>query len=305
MIVQPALPVRLGRAPRSRRAAGRPAASRGWLWTAAPAALLALFVLLPLAEIVVQSFLDDDGHPVGLSGWAAMLGSPSLWRSLGTTLGVAAASTAGCLVVGAFLAFVLVFVPFRGSAVVRRAIETVVSFPSFLIPLAFVVLYGNAGVLHALLGPAAGRFSFTNSVAGVVVAEITFYTPFIVAPLIAAFSGVSADQLNVAGSLGAGPLRIIRTIVLPEAAPALGAASMLTFLLTMNEFGIVLFTGAKDVLTLPMQIYTSSIVSFDFSGAAIMAVVQVVLSVGLYLLYRWAAARWTGGAAPAGRGRRA
>lgn len=304
MIVQPAVPVPLGRAPRNRAAGRRPAASRGWLWTAAPAALLALFVLVPLAEIVVQSFLDDDGHPVGLSGWAAMLTGRSLWTSLGTTLGVAAASTAGCVVVGSFLAFVLVFVPFPGSAVVRRAIETVVSFPSFLIPLAFVVLYGNAGVLHALLGPAAGRFSFTNSAAGVVVAEITFYTPFIVAPLLAALSGVPADQIDVAGSLGAGPFRIIRTVVLPEAAPALGAAAMLTFLLTMNEFGIVLFTGAKDVLTLPMQIYTSSIVSFDFSGAAIMAVVQVVLSVGIYLLYRWAAARWTG-AGSAGRRSRA
>ena len=304
MIAQPAVPVRLGRAPRSRTAGRRPAASRGWLWTAAPAALLALFVLVPLAEIVVQSFLDDDGHPAGLSGWAAMLSGRSLWTSLGTTLGVAAASTAGCVVLGSFLAFVLVFVPFPGAAVVRRAIETVVSFPSFLIPLAFVVLYGNAGVLHALLGPAAGRFAFTNSAAGVVVAEITFYTPFIVAPLLAAFSAVPADQVNVAGSLGAGPFRIIRTVVLPEAAPALGAAAMLTFLLTMNEFGIVLFTGAKDVLTLPMQIYTSSIVSFDFSGAAIMAVVQVVLSVGIYLLYRWAAARWTG-AGPAGRRSRA
>ncbi|WP_307794865.1 2-aminoethylphosphonate ABC transporter permease subunit [Leifsonia sp. TF02-11] len=296
MIVQPSVSVPVAREPRrSRRgsATRRPTASLGWLWAAVPTALLALFVLVPLAEIVVQSFLTDDGAPAGLAQWASALASRSLWTSLGTTLGVAAASTAGCLFVGGFLAFVLVFVPFRGSAIVRRAIETVVSFPSFLIPLAFVVLYGNAGVLHALLGPAAGRFSFTNSVAGVVAAEITFYTPFVVAPLTAAFASVSRDQLDVAGSLGAGPLRIIRTVVLPEAAPAIGAAAMLTLLLTMNEFGIVLFTGAKDVQTLPMQIYTDSIVSFDFSRAAILAIVQIVLSVGIYLLYRRVAARWT------------
>lgn len=293
MIVQPAVPLPVEPVARRRSAPRRVTTSRGWLWVLAPTALLALFVIVPIAEIVVQTFLDGDGASAGVAEWRTMLGMRSLWTSLGTTLSVAAVSTVGCLVVGTFLAFVLVFVPFRGSAGVRRAIETVVSFPSFLIPLAFVVLYGNAGVLHALLGPAAGRFSFTNSFAGVVAAEITFYTPFIVAPLIAAFARVPGDQVDVAGSLGAGPVRIIRSVVLPEALPSIGAAAVLTFLLTLNEFGIVLFTGAKDVLTLPMQIYTSSIVSFDFSGAAVMSTVQLVLSVGVYLIYRSAAGRWT------------
>lgn len=284
----------------SRRSAGEPGAGVGrWAWVLVPTAFLAVFFAIPLVEIVAQTFLADDGAAAGLANWTHVLSSRALWSSLGTTLWVAAVSTAGCLVVGGFLAFVLAFVPFPGARAIRRLIETVVSFPSFLIPLAFTILYGKAGVLSALLtgvfGDAAPAVHLTNSAAGVVLAEITFYTPFVVGPVLAAFSRVPREQLDVAGSLGAGPLGIVRSVVIPEALPAIGAATVLTFLLTMNEFGIVLFTGAKDVITLPMQIYTNSIVTFDFGTASVMATVQILLSVGIYLFYRRATARWTSG----------
>ena len=63
----------------------------------------------------------------------------ALWR----TVAIAATSTLGCLVLGTFLAIVLAFVPFPGSQVVGRLIDTVLALPSFLITLAFTFLYGT------------------------------------------------------------------------------------------------------------------------------------------------------------------
>jgi 2-aminoethylphosphonate transport system permease protein len=84
-------------------------------------------------------------------------------------------------------------------------------------------------------------------------------------------------------------------VILPEAWPALVAGGSLVLLLTLNEFGIVLFTGAKGVITLPVLIYTRGIVTFDLPGAAVIATVQVVLSLGLYAGYRIMFARITTG----------
>jgi 2-aminoethylphosphonate transport system permease protein len=53
-----------------------------------------------------------------------------------------------------------------------------------------------------------------------------------------------------------------------------------------NEFGIVLFTLAKGAITLPVPIYTRGIVTFELPGAAVIATVQVVLSLALYVAYR-------------------
>jgi len=129
--------------------------------------------------------------------------------------------------------------------------------------------------------------------AGVIAAEITFFTPFVVRPLLASFSMLPKAHLNVAASLGASPLRVFRSVVLPEAWPALTAGGGLVLLLTLNEFGIVLFTGAKGVTTLPVLIYTRGIVTFDLPGAAVIATVQIALSLSLYGAYRVAFARLT------------
>ena len=59
----------------------------------------------------------------------------------------------------------------------------------------------------------------------------------------------------------------------------------LCLLLTVNEFGIVLFIGAKGVITLPMLIYGKSIQEGDYVSACTIALINIVISLGLYSLY--------------------
>ena len=62
----------------------------------------------------------------------------------------------------------------------------------------------------------------------------------------------------------------------------------------MNEFGIVLFIGAKGVITLPLLVYDKAIQEFDYTPACVIAIVNVVLSLSLYPLYRLVIARFGG-----------
>lgn len=263
--------------------------SRAWLWVLPPLVLVLLVVLYPLVRVFMESSADGS--------WGEVLGSEMFRDALWRTVAIAATSTLGCLILGTFLAIVLAFVPFPGSAVVGRLIDTVLALPSFLITLAFTFLYGSAGAINAAISAITGSSSpmldFLYTPAGVITAEITFFTPFVVRPLLAAFSLIPQSQLNVAASLGASPWRVLRAVILPEAWPALAAGGSLVLLLTLNEFGIVLFTGAKGVITLPVLIYTRGIVTFDLPGAAVIATVQVLLSLALYGLYRVVFARLT------------
>ena len=231
----------------------------------------------------------------GFGTWSNVLGSEMFRDALWRTVAIAATSTVGCLVLGTFLAIVLAFVPFPGSRVVGRLIDTVLALPSFLITLAFTFLYGTAGAVNAaiagLTGGSSPALNFLYTPAGIIAAEITFFTPFVVRPLLASFAVLPRAQLDVAASLGASPLRVLRSVVMPEAWPALMAGGSLVLLLTLNEFGIVLFTGAKGVITLPVLIYTRGIVTFDLPGAAVIATVQIALSLSLYVTYRLIFAR--------------
>lgn len=240
---------------------------------------------------------QQQGGGRGTSTWSSVLAEESVRKALWRTITISVSSTAGCLVLGTFLAIVLAFIPFPGSQFVGRLIDTVLTLPSFLVTLSFTFLYGTAGAVNALIGNLTGSsepaINFLSTPWGIILAEITFFTPFVVRPLLAAFAQLPREQLDVASSLGATPWRVLRQVVLPEAWPALAAGGSLVLLLTLNEFGIVLFTGAKGVITLPALIYTRGIVTFDLPGAAVLASVQVLLSLTLYLGYRLLFARLT------------
>jgi 2-aminoethylphosphonate transport system permease protein len=295
----------LAAAPTSPAAEAPPAAAArprrtGALWLLPPLLLVGGFFLYPLALTVKQSFVGKDGD-VGLQVWRDTLDSPEFTDALWHTVKIAVLSTLGCLLLGFFLAVVLSFVPFPGARLVARLVDTILAFPSFLIALAFTFLYGTVGVVNAVaddLGAGQPLVGFLYSPWCVIFAEITFYTPFVMRPLMAAFALVPRERLEVAASLGASPWRVIRQILLPEALPALAAGGSLTLLLTLNEFGIVLFIGAKDVTTLPMLVHAKGAVTFDYPGACVVAVVEVALSLALYGLYRFVFSRT--GAARAG-----
>lgn len=273
------------------------------LWTLPPLLIVAVAVGYPLLRVCLESAKIRGGGS-GPDTWASVLGSHAFRSALWRTVAIATTSTAGCLILGTFLAIVLAFVPFPGSSVVGRLIDTILALPSFLITLAFTFLYGSAGAVNALITGITGSDSpvlnFLYTPVGVIAAEITFFTPFVIRPLLAAFALVPREQLDVAASLGASPLRVLRAVIMPESWPALMAGGSLVLLLTLNEFGIVLFTGAKGVITLPVLIYTRGIVTFDLPGAAVIATVQIVLSLVLYTGYRIVFARITAGPAREG-----
>jgi len=258
-------------------------------WVVPPLLIVVVTVFYPLVRVCLESTRPAEGGQDS-STWGTVLTSQAFLDALWRTVAIAATSTLGCLVLGTFLAIVLAFVPFPGSQVVGRLIDTVLALPSFLITLAFTFLYGTAGAVNAaiagLIGGDSPALNFLYTPAGVIAAEITFFTPFVIRPLLASFSMLPRAQLDVAASLGASPLRVLRLVVMPEAWPALMAGGSLVLLLTLNEFGIVLFTGAKGVITLPVLIYTRGIVTFDLPGAAVIATVQIALSLTLYIAYR-------------------
>ncbi|MGO9423301.1 2-aminoethylphosphonate ABC transporter permease subunit [Roseiarcus sp.] len=268
----------------------------GW-WIAPPLIVLALLFLYPLALITHAALIDDSGA-LNLAAAFEVLNSRAFLNAFINTAEIAVASTAGCVILGLTLGLILAFVPFPGAGLIARIIDTFIALPTFLVTLAFTFLYGSAGILNGALAASMGLdhppVDFLYSAWGVILAEATVYTPFVLRPLLAAFSLVDRSQIEVASLLGARPLRIVRQVILPAALPAIVAGGSLCLLLTVNEFGIVLFIGAKGVITLPLLIYDKAIQESDYQAACAIAIVNVALSLGLFGLYRFAARRLGG-----------
>ena len=106
----------------------------------------------------------------------------------GNTVVIALAASAGCLCLGLVLAMILAFVPFPGARLLARVIDTFIALPTFLVALAFTFLYGSAGMLNAALMRTCSLplppVDFLYSQWGVILAEVTVYTPFVMRPLL-------------------------------------------------------------------------------------------------------------------------
>ncbi|EBT4516004.1 2-aminoethylphosphonate ABC transporter permease subunit [Salmonella enterica subsp. enterica serovar Poona] len=267
---------------------------RPLLWLLLPLLVLATLFFWPLSLIVEQALRGANGE-IGLETFRQVVDSKRFVGALLNTLQIAFFATAGCLLLGSVMSLILVFIPFPGSELIGRVVDTFIALPTFLITLAFTFIYGSAGLLNgtlmSLFAFELPPVDFLYSMQGVILAEITVFTPLVMRPLMAALRQIDKSQLEAASILGAHPLRGIGQVIFPAALPALMAGGSLCLLLTTNEFGIVLFIGAKGVNTLPMMVYSKAILESDYTVACMIALINIVLSLGLFSLYRLAASR--------------
>ena len=190
------------------------------------------------------------------------------WQAFALTLKLAASTTAILLCIAVPLAAWLAL----GRSRWRILAEAVVGLPLVLPPtvLGFYLLVllgprtGIGRTLAALLGhPLA--FSF----AGLVVGSVIYSLPFAVQPIVAGFSAVDPSLIDAARLLGAHPVRLVRTVLIPLAKRSLITAAILSFLHTLGEFGVVLMLGGDipgATRTLSLVLF-NQVENFDYTAA--------------------------------------
>ncbi|BBU29203.1 ABC transporter permease [Burkholderia sp. THE68] len=250
--------------------------------------VLGPLVVYPLARLIMLSVTGSDGFT--LHAYSAFFGNPETRGMIGTTFGILVASASIASLLGVALASMLFFRPFAGARLLTRFLELFVAFPSFLVAFTLIFLYGSQGSvsigLQRLFSPDAPPLDFLFGIGGVILAEVVFYAPFVVRPTLASYATLDMRLVEAAKSLGADGWMVAMKIVLPLAWPGIAAGTILCFLLTLNEFGILLVLGSAHLITLPIAIYSAATVDLDLPTAAAGSVVMLLMSLSLYALYR-------------------
>ena len=179
----------------------------------------------------------------------------------------------------------------RTKSWVKDPISAIVALPLVLPPtvLGFYMLLamgpnGPLGQFTQALGLGTLPFTFW----GLVVASMVYSLPFVVQPIQNAIEAIGNRPLEVAATLGAGPIDRFFTVVIPLAKPGFMTASILGFAHTVGEFGIVLMIGgsiAGETRVVSVQIY-DHVEALEYAQAHSLSGVMVVFSfVVLLLLY--------------------
>lgn len=161
-----------------------------------------------------------------------------------TTVELAGVTTLLLLLLATPLAWWLARSPRWWKEVVGAVTAVPLVLPPTVIGFYLLLAMGPAGPLTALLRP-FGVASLAFTFAGLVVGSLVYSLPFAVQPLRTAFAAVGQPALDLAATMGAGPVDRFRSVGIPLARRGFVAAAILVFAHTVGEFGIVLLIGGN------------------------------------------------------------
>ena len=125
---------------------------------------------------------------------------------------------------------------------------------------------------------------YTNLVYWIVVAHVFMNYSLVVRSLGSLWSTLDAETEEAAQLAGAGRLRTVWSIVLPQLKPALVSSAALVFLFSSTSFGIVLVLGAGEVNSIETEIYSAATQFLDLPKASLLALIQIALTVLAFLV---------------------
>jgi spermidine/putrescine transport system permease protein len=262
----------------------------------APALLwIGALVVLPHVDLAVLSFRQRVGprtYVASLAQYKTFFAEPLYWHVFVRTALMSVAATALTLLLAfpiawviaklargraSSLLFILCLIPFWVSETVRT--------------LGWMILLRESGVLPALLvklGITAVPIELLYHDATILVGLVYTSLLFMVIPLISSLESLDNSLIEAAYDLGAGGFAILRTIVIPHAAPGITAGCIIVFMLTLGNYLTPTLLGGKNSQWFTEQIYTQFITRFNWEqGAAfgflLLALSTIMVMIGLRL----------------------
>jgi len=251
-------------------------------------ALLGLFVVFPLVELLSRAFVDEGSFTLAplLSTLLDAGARGAFYNSLflATSVGV----------FGTALGFLFALTAVRGglgrhwlTALDAVALLPLVS-PPFTTSISIIFSFGPKGFIsHDLLGLGnVSPYGYWSTA----LAETLTYFPIAYLTLRPILAAIDPNLEEMAFSLGGSRWRIFRTVTLPLAVPGFANAFLLLFAASLADFATPLILSGNSFPVLPTQAYLQITGMFDFKGGAMLSLMLLVPAAVVFLLQRY----WVG-----------
>src|SRR5437773_2993949 len=231
--------------------------------------LVTVFILYPQLRVILTPG----------TGYVDFFTGGSWVRATLNSLQVMALSTTTAVLLGFVFAYAMVYTPMRWKPFFRIVGILPLLSPPFVVAASYVILFGPRGIITY------GVFGQTISVFGLSgiwgVQTIAFF-PFAYQLIADVLSRSDARMEQAARNLGAGSWGVFRTVTLPLSRPGLGAAILTTSIYVLEYFGNPQIIGGIFTV-LPTQAYSLISCFGDFTSAAAVSTILLLLALGLYI----------------------
>jgi iron(III) transport system permease protein len=255
---------------------------------------LLVFVALPLAELVRQSFIGQRSDAFGVENFQTFFASRYFRRALMNSLTVGALGTLIALLLGVPLALAFARFDFAGKRAIEIAILMSMLSPPFVGAYAWILLFGRSGIVTEFGRTLGLELPTIYGPLGISLAVAFGLYPIVFLVVRGGLSRIDRSLEEAAANLGRGRLHVTFSVTLPLLMPALVTSALLVFLNIISDFGTPSILGEGErypvLATLAFSLFLSEI-GGQTGMAATTSVILIAISMSLVLGARLLARR--------------
>ena len=256
-----------------------------WLLLAPALVWLLGLILLPHLDLALLSFRERTGpgeYAYSLAQYRTFFAEPLYWDVFVRTAVISLIATAITLLIAFPIAWTI--------AKLTRGRVSALLFAVCLIPfwvsetvrtLGWMILLRETGVLPGVLvslGVTDAPVEMLSRDATILVGLVYTSLLFMVVPLYSSLESLDDSLIEAAYDLGGNGWTVLRTIVIPHAAPGITAGCIVVFMLTLGNYLTASLLGGKNSLWFTEQIYTQFITRFNWEQGAAFGFLLLLLS---------------------------
>ena len=238
-----------------------------------------LTVAYPIVSAVIQSFQDGTTGEFTLANYAYFFTDAVQRSNLFYTLYIVIVTVVIAIVVAYLLALYLRFVKSK----ISRAIGMLYLLPRFVPAMcavyAMITIIRDTGLINRI-GQLFGvniNLGMMYHASGIITMNLWFNIPFAAMMIAAGLGGIPDSIIEAASDVGAGKLKIFRTMILPLSLKDVVVAATFVFMSNVSSFTTPYLMGGNSPKMLGIALFDQFNRYLDYNRSAALSVIMFLL----------------------------
>lgn len=245
---------------------------------------LIIFIVWPLYEVLVQSFISKADGGLTLQYYKEALSQSENIEVLVNTIVLGLFVSFFATAIGFIFAYADAYlrIPFKKLFKII-AILPIIS-PPFALAMSFIMLFGQQGFISkVILGI---QNSNIYGFRGLATVQILTFFPIAYLVLAGLLKQIDPSMEEAARNMGASRWQTFKTVLLPLLKPGIANSFLLVFIQTVADFGNPMVIGG-NFNTMAAQVYLQAMGNYNLKVGTALATILLTLSILMFVLQKY------------------
>ncbi len=240
--------------------------------------IICLGLFIPLLKVIFPTLFSGDFL---LSNYLNFFKDAYFRGIFVRTVKIAILATVTCVIIGVPMAYFISLTSKKWQGFFLALSLFPLMTNSVVRSFAWINILGSNGIINKALmrlGLINAPVTLLYTEFAIYIGSVYLFLPLMIVTVAGAMENIHTDLMEAARSLGANPLKAFMKVVFPLSLPGIIVGSVLVFTGTLTAYTTPQLLGGNRRLVLSTLIYQRAMAVSDWSGAAVIALIMIIVT---------------------------